>query len=384
MTNHLAASPQWYLRITASLAIAVALVVAPYPLAPQSVLAEDGEAVLIGRFNLSCAGSPNCFSSPYSDSTTTILSRVEFPRSVFVAQNGYGGSVDGHPAGFAITGDAAGAGTGVYGLSQRGIGIYGESEEGTGVQAISNGGAATMVTENTSSGAALFARGRNGDGIFSTTIATNRSGVYGENTGGGGWGVVGRTNAELKPGVWGDNVGQGNGVYGLSNGPLASGVYGFNSSNGYGVAGRTGSSVRPATLGDNTGSGPGVLGESAAGTGVLGVSHGAGAAGLTGDATASSGIGVRAMASGSGTALSVNGKAKFSRSGTLIIPAGASKVTVSGVSLSDASFVLATLQAYRAGVAVAAVVPNAAAGSFTIRLTKAVTSSTKVAWFVVN
>ncbi len=356
------------------LALALGLAAGPMLLAPGSVLAEDGEPVLIGSYNQSCRGSPTCFATVYSDSTTELLARIEFPRSVLLVQNGYGGSVDGHPAGFAITGRAYGSGTGVHGLSELGTGIYG----------LANGDRPAVVAENSSSGAALFAKARNGDGIIATTIAINRSAVFGENTGGGGYGVVGRTNAELKPGVWGDNIGRGNGVYGLSNGPLASGVYGSNSSDGYGVAGRTGSAVRAGTLGDNTGSGPGVMGESATGTGVLGVSHGAGAAGLTGDATASNGIGVRAMASGSGTALSVNGKAKFSRSGTLIIPAGALKATVSGVSLSEASFVLATLQAYRAGIAVAAVVPNAAAGSFTIRLTKAVTSSTKVAWFVVN
>ena len=68
----------------------------------------------------------------------------------------------------------------------------------------------------------------------------------------------------------------------------------------------------------------------------------------------------------------------------LTIPAGASQVTKTGLTLNTASFLLATLQAYRAGIAVAAVVPNPTAGSFTIYLTKAVTSSTRVAWFQVN
>ncbi|MEO7117862.1 MAG: hypothetical protein ABIZ34_02695 [Candidatus Limnocylindrales bacterium] len=361
-----------YPRIMAALAMAVVLVAAP--IGSGIARAEDGEAVLIGRFNQSCGGSPTCFRTVYSDSTTTLSAGIQFPRSVLVAVNDYDGSVSGHPAGFAITGDAYGSGTGVQGLSETGTGIYG----------LANGAAPAVVAENSSSGAALFAKGRNGDAIIATTIATNRSAVFGENTGGGGYGVVGRTNAELRPGVWGDNIGGGNGVYGLSNGTLASGVYGSNSSGGYGVAGRTGSSVRAATLGDNTGSGPGVAGESAAGTGVLGISHGSGAAGVSGDATASNGIGILARASGSGTALSVIGTAKFSRSGTLTIPAGAKSVTVSGVALGSASLILATLQAYRAGVAVAAVVPHVASGSFTIYLTKVVTSRTKVAWFVVN
>jgi hypothetical protein len=341
------------------LTLAVGLAASPMVLAPGTALAEDGDPVLIGQTNESCTGGL-CFPT-YA--TTLLWGHVEYPRSVFVVQNRYGnGQFPGESGntGPAITGDAGGLGTGVQGLSFRGAGVYGQSEQGAGVQALSNGAAAT------------------------TTIAANRSGVYGENTGGAGWGVVGRTNADLKPGVWGDNVGGGNGVYGLSNGPFASGVYGFNTSQGYGVAGRTASTERAATLGDNTGAGPGVVGESAAGTGVVGISHGAGAAGVSGDATASNGIGVRAMASAGGTALSVTGKAKFSRSGMLTIPAGASQVTKTGLTLNTASFLLATLQAYRAGIAVAAVVPNPTAGSFTIYLTKAVTSSTRVAWFQVN
>lgn len=361
--------PRWL-----SLAVSLSLAAGPILVAPTTVLAYNNDPVLIGRLNESCNPISPCGQPTYLDTRTELRAGVEFPYSVFVAKNDYDGSAAGHPAGFALTGDAAGSGTGVHGSSDSGTGIYG----------LANGVAPAVVAENSSGGAALLAKARNGDGIIATTIATNRSALFGENTGGGGYGVVGRTNADLKPGVWGDNIGGGNGVYGLSNGSVASGVYGSNSSDGYGVAGRTGSALRAGTLGDNTGSGPGVQGESAAGTGVLGISHGAAAPGVSGDATASNGIGVNAMASGGGTALSVVGKAKFSRSGTVTIPAGATRVTKTGVMLNTASFVLATLQAYRAGIAVAAVVPNAAAGSFTIYLTKAVTSSTRVAWFVVN
>ncbi len=169
---------------------------------------------LIGRTNESCTDGL-CFPT-YA--TTLLWGHVDYPRSVFVVQNRYGnGQFPGETGntGPAITGDVDGLGTGVQGLSTRGAGVYGQSEQGAGVQALSNGAAATVTTENTSSGAALFAKGRNGDGIYSTTIAANRSGVYGENTGGAGWGVVGRTNAESKPAVWGDNVGGGNGIYGF-------------------------------------------------------------------------------------------------------------------------------------------------------------------------
>ena len=46
--------------------------------------------------------------------------------------------------------------------------------------------------------------------------------------------------------------------------------------------------------------------------------------------------------------------------------------------------VLATLQQDRAGVWVRSAVPNAPGDSFTITLNKAVTTATKVAWFLVN
>ena len=64
--------------------------------------------------------------------------------------------------------------------------------------------------------------------------------------------------------------------------------------------------------------------------------------------------------------------------------AGTSKATQTGVALTAASLVLATVQQDAAGVWVRSAVPNVAGSSFTIHLSKAVTASTKVAWFVVN
>ena len=85
-----------------------------------------------------------------------------------------------------------------------------------------------------------------------------------------------------------------------------------------------------------------------------------------------------------GTALKATGPAVFSRSGVLKVPAGKSSVTRTGVALSAASLVLATLQQDQAGVWVRSAVPNVAGSSFTVNLSKAVSASTKVAWFVVN
>jgi hypothetical protein len=89
------------------------------------------------------------------------------------------------------------------------------------------------------------------------------------------------------------------------------------------------------------------------------------------------------VASGA-TALAVQGPAVFSRSGILTVAAGQSSATKTGVALTSSSLVLATMQQDRTGVYVRSAVPNAAASSFTIHLSKAVTVSTSVAWFLVN
>ena len=92
--------------------------------------------------------------------------------------------------------------------------------------------------------------------------------------------------------------------------------------------------------------------------------------------------GVRAFGK---TALKVDWPAVFSRSGVLTVAAGHSSVTKTGIALKPASFVLATIQGNVAGVFVQGVtLATGSSGSFTIHLNKAVTKSTKVAWFAVN
>jgi hypothetical protein len=121
-------------------------------------------------------------------------------------------------------------------------------------------------------------------------------------------------------------------------------------------------------VGGTSSSGNGVHGVSSTGIGVL--------------AECPSGTGVRATGA---TALSVLGPAVFSRSGTLVVAAGHSSATQTGIALTAASLVLATIQSSVAGVSVQGVtLVTGTSGSFTIHLTKTVTASTKVAWFVVN
>ena len=191
----------------------------------------------------------------------------------------------------------------------------------------------------------------------------------------------------------------GGGVAGAANGdPILLGFgnnatlpTSINSSGGPALVVGTSASGAPGILGQ----GPiGVRGESAgsvgvhgtttndAGSGVMGVnlagsfSGGSGVVGIAHD-----NIGVSAI-SNNGTALAVDGVAVFTRSGRVTVPAGSKRVTVS-VELGTGSMVLATVQE-KGRPGVAAAVPNAAADTFTIFLTRRTTNPAVVAWFVLT
>ena len=72
------------------------------------------------------------------------------------------------------------------------------------------------------------------------------------------------------------------------------------------------------------------------------------------------------------------------RSGKLTILAGHASVTKSSIRVDAGSLVLAVLQQDRSGIYMRSAVPDAAGDSFTIHLNKAVSSDTKVGWFIVN
>jgi hypothetical protein len=180
---------------------------------------------------------------------------------------------------------------------------------------------------------------------------------------GTGIGVVGRGGGNGS-GVEGHGAGSGTGVFGAGG-----------ASNGIGVTG----------VGAGT-SGLGVLGDagSASGTGVFGNGGSGGGAGVRGESAAAGRVGVLAENTAGGTALMATGPAVFSRSGLLTVAAGKSSAAKTGVALTSASLVLATLQKDASGVWVRSAVPNVAASSFTVHLSKAAPASTVVAWFVVN
>jgi hypothetical protein len=198
------------------------------------------------------------------------------------------------------------------------------------------------------------------DVFIATTTRAGRA-VYGKSA--DGIGVQGRTGS----------VSEG-GVVGITSSENGYGVLGYNDKTligGYLCRGANGVEGRAKT-------GTGVLGDSRSGTGVL--------------ADSDDGVGLYAhsagrvaawiSATGNALALRVSGPARFSQSGVATIPAGQDSVVVPVPTLRALSFVLGSLQAYRAGIHLAAGIANPAEGTITLRTNQNVPSDTPVAWLV--
>jgi hypothetical protein len=211
-----------------------------------------------------------------------------------------------------------------------GTALEGDAVDGTGVSGTSVTGIGVSGTTGSAAASAAAVRGE----ITSTSPGAFSAAVRGQNDGTGANGI----------GVYGSHAGNGWGVYGTSDG------------------------------------GTGVFGTATTGTGV----EGSGPTGVFGVASTPNGVGVLAQNSGGGPALKVDGVAAFSRSGVATVPSGKSQAT-EHLPLTSASFVLATIQANVTGLYVRGVTITAGSpGSFTIHLSKAVSSNTGVAWLAVN
>jgi hypothetical protein len=170
-------------------------------------------------------------------------------------------------------------GYGVRGWSPNFIGVYGSSSSGYGVRGFS------------SSGDGVHGYSSSGNGVYGTAPTTGTVGIA-TATSGAAYGVYGRTNSPTGSGVYGFN----------SNGsPNGSGVFGY-SSNGIGVDGASntsmgvfGNSTSGAGVFGGSTSGYGVLGQSSSGTGVYGTAPTTGTVGI---ATATiGGVGVYGFSS---------------------------------------------------------------------------------------
>ncbi len=197
-------------------------------------------------------------------------------------------------------------GIGVVGSSASGQGVYGNSSSGEGVHGNSTSGVAIHGTS--ASGEGVYGDSTGNDGVHGRASLTVKSGVFGENIG-GGYGVYGSTTSNfpsLRAGVRGNNNGSDPGVFGTSSGwgvyglsTDSIGVHGQSSSN-YGVDGESTSGT--GVIGHTNGSGYGVLGISTDGDGMRGVStNGTGVVGVSTANGAISGVfGVNDSAAGYG------------------------------------------------------------------------------------
>lgn len=300
--------------------------------------------------------------------------------------------------------------TGVWGTSSTGDGLIGEGggPTGSGVLAIANGGGDGVHAAANGPGNGVFGLG----GALGKELHDTGAGVKGEG-GGGGPGVSGKGGLNDGTGVHGTGSGAGCGVRGdggagntavsaagvigvggagttLVGGPGVVGVGADGSRHGGpGVvgAGGNGSNGVEGTGGNGNGNGVWGMGQGT-GAGVLGTSSRG--PGVHGRADVPKQVAVLAENTAGGTALLAKGKAVFkdaavfSRSGIITVRVGRSTVTKTGVPLTAASLVLATLQEHKPGIYILAAVPDINADSFTIHLSKAVPSRTKIAWFIVN
>ena len=338
---------------------------------PSQARAADGDPLLLGEPN--AAGSDTSLTASGGTKALAVVTTVTDSTAIEASGDAFG-TVGLSAGGVGVAG-AAGVSTedlpppitestGVYGISLDGTGVYGASNTGAGVYGATHSTtfAAVVGQGNDQTGV----HGHAGDVPLPTVPAAT--------------GVYGTTNA---------SVADATGVYGLASQETGAtrGVLGqVLSTAGSGVVGVSGA-VLPAPMGKT-----GVFGYAAQDVNSRGV-FGKTVSGQAIRGEATSGVGVRGYASTTGVAglftapavaLRVEGRAVFTRSGKASVPANAISVdvTVPG-GLPSTAFIVATMQEYHAGVAVAGVRLNhPVAGTARIYLTKvaSTTTSTPVAW----
>jgi hypothetical protein len=222
------------------------------------------------------------------------------------------------------------------------------SQQGVAVSAKTVGNVAVFAESEASNAVRGISQSGSGVGGISTT----GNGVGGLST--AGMGVNGVSFATNKAGVAGSSTGNATGVLG-SSGPTPPAAKGKTGVYGHAV---------------QDSSSRGVWGRSNSGQGVFG--------------EATTGVGVSCAAT-TGYALQINGRLRVGRvSGVASIPAGAKSVTVTpDVAIATNSFVLLTPKANIASRALW-FTTDAAANTFTIRMSSSRTSTTAVAWLLIE
>jgi hypothetical protein len=105
-----------------------------------------------------------------------------------------------------------------------------------------------------------------GGGLYGATNGPSASGVFGL-SGSSGPGVYGTSVGG--PGVQGNST-NSHGVYGVTGNANSAGVFGFHVGGGIAIRGENSSSTNAAIYGANSGSGPSIVGQGTSNTGVAG------------------------------------------------------------------------------------------------------------------
>jgi hypothetical protein len=256
--------------------------------------------------------------------------------------------------------------------------VRGAGDDGTAIEIgglYANAQSQTTLANQANNERVLWvaSNGGGGGGAGVAITGFSQSGVGVEGWSNNVRGVYGHA---LSSGVEGEAT-MGNGVYGHSSGTNQRGVYGKAEGGGgsIGVEGWTGSSSGTGVLGFcgslATGQNYGVRGYSASPTGI----------GVAGQGT----TGVLGVSSGTaGIALQANGRTNLSTSGVATITAGSTSKTITpGVDVTTASFVLLTPKA-NIGSRALWFTTDATNNKFTIRMSSARSSGTKVAWLLLG
>jgi hypothetical protein len=224
--------------------------------------------------------------------------------------------------------------------------------------------------------------GAHGDGVAITGFSAKNIGVEGWS--GTGEGVYGHSTSNY--GVHGQS-GSGYGVLGQATTGRA--VAGFSDGN-YGVMGLSSSAIGHAGVFGQGNGGPGVEGHSGATTGVMGYAGGlvpsrktkTGVHGFCGSDNASVGVWGEAV---TGYAFRGSGRVRFDKvTGVASIAKGATSKTINpGVDVTSRSFVLLTPKANIGGRSLW-FTTNATSNTFTIRMSAARSSATKVGWLLLG
>jgi hypothetical protein len=362
--------PRRALIVAAAAGTAALAAQAAEAVVPDIVAGADGDAVKLGIDNgasgatwvTTKGGIPSLGGRSTDGDGVAGHSAAPLKSGVFgsnASDAGYG--VYGRNEALAVNGYLGGPGHGAWGETgmDKYSGVYGRAAKAGAFGATGMHGPSGNYGRLGTAGAGAEGHGKTGDGVVGDTSAPEKAGVVGAATDATASGVHGYNTVHGTSGRLGTPDAA---VVGTGPGEVTSGTIG---SSAGGVEGRHKPTGNAGWLG-------------APFAGAVASNGQAGTAAMMGHDLA----GVYAHGTATKPAVYVEGTAQFGRAGVATVPKGQISVRVSGLQWAIAEAAVATLGAYRAGVAVAAAVVDRKAGTLTITLTKKVTADTPVAWLL--